>query len=385
MAGEDSGIAREHAVTGPNSYVILVFACIAIYNVIELTFVIWGSFKRHSGMYFWTFIVSTYGIFFYSIGFILKSFMPEKVTYVYVTFIGAGWVAMVTGQSLVLWSRLHLIVRSNFRLKMVLGMIIVDAIILHVPILVMLYGANGPDPDKWVGPYGIYEKVQVTVFFIQELILSSFYIVETVRLSRLQVVMRNKKRSRNLMYHLIVVNVVIILLDITILGLEYSNMYDIQTSYKALVYSVKLKMEFNILNKLVEMTTGNRDHSSSGDQNKSSAYGGRTAITNAGIELETTKNGGVPRNANVSYQAYAHKGDERADTSGRSAEGSTSNGVIMTTTEIVVKSEQRESDSEVESFQEAAITGGPRHRTTREDRVDLPKSSSEIHLASRGA
>jgi hypothetical protein len=131
-----------------------VFACIAIYNVIELTFVIWGSFKRHSGMYFWTFIVSTYGIFFYSIGFILKSFMPEKVTYVYVTFIGAGWVAMVTGQSLVLWSRLHLIVRSNFRLKMVLGMIIVDAIILHVPILVMLYGANGPDPDKWVGPYG---------------------------------------------------------------------------------------------------------------------------------------------------------------------------------------------------------------------------------------
>ncbi|VUC24754.1 unnamed protein product [Clonostachys rosea] len=384
MSGEDSGIAREHAVTGPNSYVILVFACIAIYNVIELTFVIWGSFKRHSGMYFWTFMVSTYGILFYSVGFIMKSFMPEKVTYVYVTFIAVGWVAMVTGQSLVLWSRLHLIVRANFKLKLVLGMIIVDAITMHIPILVMLYGANGPDPDKWVTPYGIYEKVQVTVFFIQELILSSFYIIETVRLSRLQVVMRNKRRSRFLMYHLIVVNVVIILLDITILGLEYSNMYDIQTSYKALVYSVKLKMEFNILNKLVEMTTGARDHSSSGDQNKSSAYGGRTAITTAGIELEATKGGGVSRNPNVSYQAYARKGEEGTD-AGESAEGSASNGVIMTTTEIVVKSEQRESDSEVESFQEAAVTGGARHRTTREDRVDLPKSSSEIHLASRGA
>jgi hypothetical protein len=52
--------------------------------------------------------------------------------------------------------------------------------------------------------------------------------------------------------------VVIILLDITVLALEYSNLYDIQTSYKALTYSVKLKLEFSILNRLVELTKSTR-------------------------------------------------------------------------------------------------------------------------------
>ncbi len=38
------------------------------------------------------------------------------------------------------------------------------------------------------------------------------------------------------------------------LVLEYMDLYDLQTVYKACVYSVKLKMEFRILNQLMEMT-----------------------------------------------------------------------------------------------------------------------------------
>jgi len=38
------------------------------------------------------------------------------------------------------------------------------------------------------------------------------------------------------------------------LVLEYLDYYDLQTVYKAFVYSVKLKMEFRILNQLMEMT-----------------------------------------------------------------------------------------------------------------------------------
>jgi hypothetical protein len=52
-------------------------------------------------------------------------------------------------------------------------------------------------------------------------------------------------------------------LDITILGLEYSGLYVIQTAYKALVYSIKLKFEFSILNKLVDLTQTRQANSSS--------------------------------------------------------------------------------------------------------------------------
>jgi hypothetical protein len=49
-----------------------------------------------------------------------------------------------------------------------------------------------------------------------------------------------------------------VFLDLSILGLEYSGLYDIQTAYKGLVYSVKLKLEFSILDRLVELTQSGR-------------------------------------------------------------------------------------------------------------------------------
>jgi hypothetical protein len=61
--------------------------------------------------------------------------------------------------------------------------------------------------------------------------------------------------------HLIVVNILVILLDVSILALEFANLFDIQTAWKPLVYSVKLKLEFSILNRLVELTRGRHDSS----------------------------------------------------------------------------------------------------------------------------
>jgi hypothetical protein len=63
------------------------------------------------------------------------------------------------------------------------------------------------------------------------------------------------------MTHLIYVNIMVILMDVTLLGTEYSGHYEIQTTYKAAVCSVKLKMEFSILNQLPEITQGNHQAS----------------------------------------------------------------------------------------------------------------------------
>lgn len=57
MAGPDNALGD--AVGGAKGYTIVVLCSIAVYNVIELTFIIWAYFKRHSGLYFWSFIVST--------------------------------------------------------------------------------------------------------------------------------------------------------------------------------------------------------------------------------------------------------------------------------------------------------------------------------------
>jgi hypothetical protein len=57
MFGHDNTITG--IVEGAKAYTIVVFCSIAVYNVVELTFIIWAYFKRHSGLYFWSFIVAT--------------------------------------------------------------------------------------------------------------------------------------------------------------------------------------------------------------------------------------------------------------------------------------------------------------------------------------
>ncbi|KAM6513133.1 hypothetical protein FALCPG4_015604 [Fusarium falciforme] len=242
--------------------IIIVFLAISLYNFIELNCIIWWTFKRHAGLYFWSFVVATWGIPIYCAGFLTKYLGSPSLGYFSCTLIVIGWICLVTGQSMVLWSRLHLVLPDRKLLKMILRMIITNAIVCHGAIIPMVYGSFSSSPEMWQKPYTIMEKIEVTAFFLQEVILSGFYIAETVKLMRLERAMGNTESSRRLMKHLILVNVLIILLDITILGLEYANQYEYQTAYKCFVYSTKLKLEFTILNRLVEMTTGNKDISS---------------------------------------------------------------------------------------------------------------------------
>jgi len=248
----DAGIGKTSPTSLSTTTAISCFIAISFYNVIELVYIIFATFKKRGGLYFWSFLVSTCGIGLYGIGFLLKDVESSIQSSIYVTFIAFGWPAMVTGQSVVLYSRLHLVMQIPSRLRLVLIMIILNAAICHIPILVMVYGANSNNPTPFLLPYSIYEKVQVTIFFLQELIISSLYISQTVKILRPEGNVRGRA-SRQVMIHLIYVNVIIVFLDLTILGLEYSGLYDIQTAYKGLVYSAKLKLEFSILNRLVDL------------------------------------------------------------------------------------------------------------------------------------
>ncbi|KAK4144815.1 uncharacterized protein C8A04DRAFT_11231 [Dichotomopilus funicola] len=256
MAPNDSGMSGDSRPTDHAMTAIVVFVSLSLYNVAELGLMILSTFKRRRGLYFWSFVVATFGIAPYAIGFLLKGLQLSLPGWGYVTLIVVGWSCMVTGQSLVLYSRLHLVLRNAFRLRLVLAMIVTNAFICHIPITVMAYGANSSNPAPYVGLYSIYERVQVTLFFLQEMILSALYIYETVGMMRVR---RRGASTWCLMTHLIAVNVTVVVLDVTILGLEYSGLYDVQTSYKALVYSIKLKLEFSILNRLVEVTRGRGD------------------------------------------------------------------------------------------------------------------------------
>jgi hypothetical protein len=63
---------------------------------------------------------------------------------------------------------------------------------------------------------------------------------------------------RKSLYQLFTINVLIIHMDVALLGVEFANLYIIEATFKGVVYSVKLKLEFAVLGKLVSFVTGNQ-------------------------------------------------------------------------------------------------------------------------------
>lgn len=250
------------------SYGIVAFISIALYNVLELSCIIFTTFKKRKGLYFTSFCVSTWGTIPFSIAFLILTFYRyHDIIYSFITMIVIGWACMATGQSLVLYSRLHLIYTNPLHLRIILWTIIISAIVLHSTTTVMIYGVNSSNnPSRFYKPYEIVEKTQVTIFVVQEMGISFLYIWAAFNMFRNSTLHRQSSRSR-MLWRLVAVNTVVIVLNFTILALEYAGLYKLQMSYKALAYSVKLKIEFSILNELVNLTsTRDSAASSSGGQ-----------------------------------------------------------------------------------------------------------------------
>ena len=157
---------------------------------------------------------------------------------------------MVTGQAFVLFSRLHIVVRRRRTLRLVLVMICVNAVCLHIPTIILTIGSNSAPASAWAPIFNIVERIQLALFCIQEFIISTIYIYCTVQL--LGSIYHS--RTREVMIELIIINAVCLSMDVVLIGLEYSNNYVGETSVKAMIYAIKLKLEFAVLNQLKNLT-----------------------------------------------------------------------------------------------------------------------------------
>lgn len=242
VAAEDSGIGSDVQLSFTKSIIIASFTTIAWYNVLELTVLIHSFFKRRAGFYYYSLLVATYGIFLHCLGQFLKFYhidnddgsQARDIGYTVIAY--TGWVAMVTGQSVVLYSRLHLVVQAPW-VKWILVYIIADGVILHGVTGVLTFLSNcAPDPTPYVPIYSVVEKIQITMFFIQEVIISGIYIWKTSVMLRTEGPIFNAKenargnRGRKVILHTLLMSVLIIVLDVTTLGLEFAGRESPSTS-----------------------------------------------------------------------------------------------------------------------------------------------------------
>lgn len=202
---------------------------------------------------------------------------------------------------------------SSRVLRYTLYMIIVDAFIFHIPTTVLTFGSNSNDLSSgtlshFVHGYNIMEKIQMVGFFLQEVILSIIYIKETLRFLKLSESVQDgitsvteesemkHSSARKTMYQVLAINAIIIIMDIALLAVEFSNLYLIETTLKGVVYSVKLKLEMAVLTKLVQIV---RTKSNSVVHDRS----GERCGTATGMELEKSESGGTARSGSTAARA----------------------------------------------------------------------------------
>ena len=229
--------------------IISMFA-IGSYNALEVGITTFDCFRHYRGLYFWSMQVASWGILLHAI--------PAQVRYLSVApnlplvipFI-IGWYAMVTGQAVVLYSRLHLVVNDVSNLRWVLWMIIGNFFVLQVPMTVLFFEINFGNTSL-ARAAAVYDRIQLVGFCLQDFIISGIYIREALRALQPVFEMRGRE-GRKVILNLIVINVIVVIMDILLLVTEFRAHF-IQVSFKTVVYSIKLKLEFSVLTRLRSLT-----------------------------------------------------------------------------------------------------------------------------------
>ncbi|CEL08217.1 hypothetical protein ASPCAL11368 [Aspergillus calidoustus] len=230
---------------------VAVFLAIALINSLELIALVCWTFRQPRGLYFWSILISSFGIIPYGVGAILHYYrivpLPVGLAIAYV-----GFVSIVPLQSVVLYSRLHLVFYNEKFLKVLLGVIITVSVLLLIPTTITTWGSARVRSSGWNYAYNVVERLQVTGFCVMEFSLSSLYIWSTVKLLRLSP--EGRDRVKRIMYELLAISFAVMALDVALIVIEYMNLYYLQVCLKVMVYSIKLKLEFAVLGRLIAVT-----------------------------------------------------------------------------------------------------------------------------------
>ncbi|KAJ3559290.1 hypothetical protein NPX13_g9555 [Xylaria arbuscula] len=232
---------------------------ITVYNCLEIFVFIFRTFHRRRGLYFWSALCATVGTLLFPI-FCLLRFLGVANPGVMASLISVSWATIVTSQSLMLYSRLHLVLCDPKKTHWLLAMIVCVFIFIEIPVGVLFAVNNYPFTGAVVAAvYNTMEKIELVIFTIQESLLSGLYLYEWVGV-RKELEITKGPRVRTCFYELILLFVMVLVLNLSLVGLQFANEFIIQVTYKPLVYSIKLKVEIYVLKNLVALLNSGNNY-----------------------------------------------------------------------------------------------------------------------------
>ncbi|KAI1099271.1 hypothetical protein F4804DRAFT_87601 [Jackrogersella minutella] len=293
----------------PAALAMTAFAGISWYIGIEISISLFLLFKRRRGLYFWSCALGIWGVILQTLFIILADFgiwtdMKASITMIYLS-----WSIMVIPQSWILYSRLHLITQQRIILNWVLAALIFNSIVFGIPTIPLGVLTQTVKPSLYP-VNNVWDRLQTAMFFVQETTLSVLYIWQTrVYMRDLTPLLEPQhpssssthtmakiEKKKSILRDLIRINILIICLDITLLGIQNGNLFYLAGAFKPAVYGVKLKLEFVILNRLIKSLRHNPGSTTQGSHD--GMFAESAGSESAGVNANRAWDGQRPSTAN---------------------------------------------------------------------------------------
>ena len=259
--GESSGSSVRAGAPPPMPLPFFGFATalmgITFYLLIEVNITIQRFFKKRGGLYYWSLLVASFGTCIHTISFIIQWWVPGAPWILCAALGQFGWSFMVTAQSLVLYSRLHLVIRNHTIIRGCLLMIIVTSIAVEIPNWVTSWFAYDTDysvTKLWTPRDDIMLRISQLVLFLQESCLSILYIWGVVK----ALTPNDRINVNRIKWDLIAISSFIIATDLANVILTYTSEHFAKEPIQNFSYAFKLRVEFAVLNQLMSVTSQSR-------------------------------------------------------------------------------------------------------------------------------
>lgn len=247
--------------------VLVVFNSVAAWSCVPLTLRMFATLKDHHSLYFRAMLISSWGLALRSTSYMCTYFAAQHLPW-YVTGMASqiGWICMVSGLAVVLWSRLGFILSSLRTKRYLLWMIIFNGVVFHTTMTVLGMSIWGMNQDlvkhKVVAArFGyiqrIFECIQIVAFNGQEVLLSSLYIRAAYVYLRdwgQLGIAGSRRRVQRSMILLLIIQFIVVTIDVAIITIDLLGLLQLKGMIHSFIYCVKLELEFLVLNQLVEIS-----------------------------------------------------------------------------------------------------------------------------------
>lgn len=172
-------------------------------------------------------------------------------------------------------------------------MILTNGFVFHSALVILQYGfaaASKSERESWLKVLNPFERVQITMFTVQEVIISGLYMRATYELLQERII-HHADKTRKALILLFVVQTVVIMLDVIIITLDLAGYFTLKAIIHSWVYGLKLELEFVVLNQLVEIAQA--------------GVPGLSTIPASGTEFTITQTSETPRSPMASPNSGA--------------------------------------------------------------------------------